>query len=82
MKSKVVSLIVLWVLSLCPSVGNAQSSHHSALTVNFPLSSELETKRSRREPTSSGPCSTLLRVRIPSTYLRCGARRAGYTRPS
>jgi hypothetical protein len=25
------------VLSLCPSVGNAQSSHHSALTVNVPF---------------------------------------------
>jgi hypothetical protein len=37
MKSKVVSLVVLWVLSLCPSVGNAQTSHHSALTVKVPF---------------------------------------------
>jgi hypothetical protein len=37
MKSKVVSLVVLWVLSLYPSVGNAQTSHHSALTVKVPF---------------------------------------------
>ncbi len=37
MKSKVVSLVVLWVLLLCPSVGNAQTSHHSALTVKVPF---------------------------------------------
>lgn len=37
MKSKVVSLVVLWVLSLYPSVGYAQTSHHSALTVKVPF---------------------------------------------
>ncbi|MGD1082570.1 MAG: hypothetical protein ABR881_30015 [Candidatus Sulfotelmatobacter sp.] len=37
MKSKVVPLVVLWVLSLCPSVGNAQTSHHTALTVKVPF---------------------------------------------
>jgi hypothetical protein len=37
MKSNVVSLLVLWVLSLCPSVGYAQTSHHSALTVKVPF---------------------------------------------
>jgi hypothetical protein len=37
MKSKVVSLVVLWVLSLYPSVGNAQTSHHPALTVKVPF---------------------------------------------
>ena len=33
MKSNVVSVLVLWLLSLCPSVGYAQTSRHSALTV-------------------------------------------------
>lgn len=37
MKSKVVSLVVLCVLSLYPSVGNAQTSHHPALTVKVPF---------------------------------------------
>ena len=37
MKTKVVSLVVLWVLSLYPSVGNAQVSHRSALTVKVPF---------------------------------------------
>jgi hypothetical protein len=35
MKSKLVSLLVVWVLSLC--VGYAQTSRHSALTVKFPF---------------------------------------------
>lgn len=37
MKSKVVSLVILWVLSLYPSVGSAQASHRSALTVKVPF---------------------------------------------
>ena len=37
MKSKIVPLIVLWVLSLYPSVGNAQTAHRSALTVKVPF---------------------------------------------
>jgi|ERR1039458_1660008 hypothetical protein len=37
MKSKVVSLLVLWVLALYPGVGNAQTSNHSALTVKVPF---------------------------------------------
>ena len=37
MKSNVVSLLVLWLLSLCPSVGYAQTSRHSALTVKIPF---------------------------------------------
>ena len=37
MKSKVVSLVVLLVLSLYPSVGHAQTTHHSALTVKVPF---------------------------------------------
>lgn len=37
MKSKVVFLVALWVMSLYPSVGNAQTSHHSALTVRVPF---------------------------------------------
>jgi hypothetical protein len=37
MKSKVASLFVLWVSSLCPSVGYAQTSHHPALTVKVPF---------------------------------------------
>ena len=35
MKSKLVSLLVVWVLSLC--VGYAQTSQHSALTVKLPF---------------------------------------------
>jgi hypothetical protein len=37
MKSKVVSLVVLWVLSLFASIGYAQTSNHSALTVKVPF---------------------------------------------
>lgn len=37
MKSNLVSLVVLWVLSLYPSVGYAQTSHQSALTVKVPF---------------------------------------------
>ena len=36
-KNSVVSLVVLWVLSLYPSVSYAQTSHHSALTVKVPF---------------------------------------------
>jgi len=36
-KSSIVSLFVLWVLSLCPSVGYAQASKHPALTVKVPF---------------------------------------------
>jgi hypothetical protein len=37
MKSRLVSLLVVSVLSLCPSVGRARTSHHSALTVKVPF---------------------------------------------
>ena len=37
MRSKIVSLVVLWVLSLYPCVGYAQRAHHSALTVKVPF---------------------------------------------
>jgi hypothetical protein len=37
MKGRVVSLVVLWALSLCPSVGFAQTSRHPALAVKVPF---------------------------------------------
>jgi len=37
MKSRLVSLLVVSVLSLCPSVGRAQTSYHAALTVKVPF---------------------------------------------
>ena len=37
MKSNLVPLVLLWVLSLHASIGNAQTSHHAALTVKVPF---------------------------------------------
>ena len=37
MKSKIVVFVVLWVLSLYTSIGNAQTSHQPALTVKVPF---------------------------------------------
>jgi len=37
MKTKIVSLVFLWVLSLCPSVGFAQTSRHAAAAVEVPF---------------------------------------------
>jgi hypothetical protein len=37
MKSKIVSLVVLWVLSLCPSLGFAQTSRHAIAAVKVPF---------------------------------------------
>ena len=64
MKSKVVPLVVLWVLSLCPSVGNAQTSHHTALTVKVPFEFVVGNQTlPGQEPTSSYPCSILSRAK-------------------
>jgi hypothetical protein len=37
MKNNLVSLVVLWALSLCPSFVHAQSAHHAPLTVKVPF---------------------------------------------
>jgi hypothetical protein len=37
MKTKIVSLVFLWVLSLCPSVGLAQTSRRAATPVRVPF---------------------------------------------
>ena len=37
MKNHLVSIVVLWVLSLCPSFVHAQTAHHAPLTVKVPF---------------------------------------------
>jgi hypothetical protein len=81
-KSSVVSLVVLWGLSLFASIGYAQTSNHSALTVKVPFEFVVG-----NQPFPAGTYkfrSLLNSVPGKDTIecLRCGARRDTCTTPS
>jgi len=60
-------------LSLYPSVGCAQTSHHSALTSKFLSSRSSGTKSFQPESTGSGPCSAPSRTKPALTSSKCEA---------